>query len=66
MSKVFVPVVDHRVIEPAKFALPGDVIHEQKQREIKEKLEKEKLEQAKLRTFKAADPSLPEKVVFLF
>lgn len=62
LSKVFVPVVEHRVIAPADFALPGDIIHEQRQREIKEKLEREKAEQAKLRTFKATEPSLPEKV----
>lgn len=62
LSKVFIPVVEHRVIAPTDFALPGDKFHELKQKEIQQKVEQEKAEQAKLRTFKAHEPSLPEKV----
>ena len=62
LSKVFVPTVDHRIIESANFALPGDAIHNLKQKEIAEKKHKEEEELARKRAFKAKPAALPAQV----
>lgn len=62
MSKAFVPIVEHRVIEPTNFELPGDGIHKKRREEIAQKLEQEENELARQRSFKANPIAIPEKV----
>jgi hypothetical protein len=64
LSKVFVPNVEHRIVEPSNFVLPGDEIHKKKQIEIAEMKGKEQEEMAKKRDFKAK-PAALSTVVFL-
>ena len=61
-SKTFVPVVDHRMIQPEDFKLPGDSIHEKKVKEQKRKLLVEVEKAARQRNFKAAASAISERV----
>ncbi|KAJ3252385.1 hypothetical protein HK103_001598 [Boothiomyces macroporosus] len=58
LSNPFKPEIEHRKIPVPEFHLPGDYIHEQKQREIQELKEKEEMELKKQREFKAHEPKL--------
>ncbi|KAJ3269881.1 hypothetical protein HDV01_000843 [Terramyces sp. JEL0728] len=60
LSNPFKPEIEHRKIPVPEFHLPGDYIHEQKQRELRELKEKTSLESKKQREFKANEPKLDQ------
>ncbi|KAJ3105005.1 Protein tpx2 [Phlyctochytrium planicorne] len=52
-EKPFQPVIEHRLIVPADFKLPGDEISEKKKKQLDEQLKQKQQEEAETRQFKA-------------
>lgn len=53
MHKPFQPKIEHRLIKPAQFKLPGEELSARRKQQIEEKKQREEQEMARQRAFKA-------------